>query len=68
MSFPERIVVVTDTHSAHATAPASCFSWLERESVHASHGGVPDRHESQPATELCGELAEFMGMLGEEED
>jgi hypothetical protein len=62
--------VVTDTCSANAIPAAPRIHGLERalgDVWHALRGGGVERHHESPATELCGELAEFMGMLGEDD-
>jgi hypothetical protein len=64
---------MTHFHLASATgAAAPSIQWIERELGDAwrhlrGQRATPQR-EVRPATELCGELAEFGGMLGEEED
>jgi hypothetical protein len=56
--------VVTDLHSA-ATTAAPPVAWITR-CLNDERRAMPD--QPRPASELCGEVAEFMGMLGDEEE
>ena len=65
---------MTHFHLASPTgAGAPGIQWIERElgdawrHLRGQRRATPQR-EARPATELCGELAEFGGMLGDEED
>jgi hypothetical protein len=58
--------MVTDVHSTYTTSAAPRTQWIE-----FLRGHVTERHdapsEALTATELCGEVAEFMGMLDDED-
>jgi hypothetical protein len=62
---------MTHFHLTSAIA-APTIPWIERELGdawrHLRGQRTTPQRETRPATELCGELAEFGGMLGEDED
>jgi hypothetical protein len=57
--------MIADVHSAGTIFPAPPVAWLTR--------ALNDARrvlwgEAKPATELCGESAEFLGLLDDDED
>lgn len=58
-------MATADLHTA-TTFAAPPVAWITRQLNDARHAIFGS--EARPATELCGELAEFMGILGEDED
>jgi hypothetical protein len=56
--------VAADLHSTPMTAPLPPVAWITR----ALNDAQRAMSEARPASELCGEVAEFMGIFDDDED